>query len=718
MNHMNAQQQFHLGDIQVSAAHNSLSLDNRSAKLQPKAMAVLHYLAVHQERVVSAQELMEQLWAGRIVTQGSVQKSINAIRSALAEIQPEREFIAFYSKRGYQLQVPARFNEPISPTVAVSTPASQIQAPRLPLKRITLSAVVIGVIALVAGLLLWQAQQIPKHHKTQLSHWSNYTRETGHERTPTPHPDNQHLAYIAENFVNSLGESESHLLIRDAKGQDWQIANSQGSWFKLAWSPSGKHLAAVEVKRLEGRPFNPNFYEKANFIYTFHLFTLDLARHQLLEKQTLSQWQGRIFSLSWWDDDTLEIVAKQGPNAGNARYRYARNTQQLTQLDEIDGAANPTASSVLNQVTALASQHGNKTQIDFLNAQQKNIGRYQLDYPHLDISWIPDGSGVLALAEDSQHLLLLYRDGKQLQIPLPSSPDKVFSKARFAPTGEKIYLTQEQRSANIQETRLDGQTQDITQNTQLNFGASYSPNGSDIVYGSVRNNELHLWRAAKSPEQDPKQGPEQSQEQQLTKAPLPEKLGPIKWSANGEALFFNAGNGLYQFNLHNSTTLLLHQSNDKVEAVGLLENRHQLLFLKAQGEIKNLWALDLNSHQEKQITFGSLAGVLAANNVVYLQYLNEPGLWEIDALETSPVNINPDFPANNKLLAVDEGNLYYLSGGNCRESDVLQINLKTREIKTALHRTSTLTNSTAFHPTRGVLQTGCYIPEANLVVVE
>lgn len=704
MNHVNAQQQFHLGDIQVSAAHNSLSLDNRSAKLQPKAMAVLHYLAVHQARVVSAQELMEQLWAGRIVTQGSVQKSINAIRSALAEIQPEREFIAFYSKRGYQLQVPARFNEAVSQTV--SPPASRIQAPGLPLKLIAASVVAIGLIALVVGLSLWRAQQIPKHHKTQFSHWSNYTRETGHERTPTPHPDNQHLAYITENFVSGGGESESHLLIRDAQGKDWQVANSQGSWFKLAWSPSGKHLAAVEVKRLEGRPFNPNFYDKANFIYSFHLFTLDLGRHQLLEKQTLSQWQGRIFSLSWWDDDTLEIVAKQGPNAGNARYRYARNTQQLTQLDEIEGAANPTASSVLNQITALASQHGNKTQIDFLNAQQKNIGRYQLDYPHLDISWIPDGSGVLALAEDSQHLLLLYRDGKQLSIPLPSSPDKLLSKARFAPTGDKIYLTQEQRSANIQEIHLDGQTQDITQNTQLNFGASYSPTGSDIVYGSVRNNEVHLWHTNKG------------QEQQLTKSPLPEKVGPIKWSANGEALFFNAGNGLYQFNFHNSTTVLLHQSSDKVETIGLLENSHQLLFLKSQGDIKNLWALDLNSHQEKQITFGTLAGALAVNNVVYLQYLNEPGLWEIDALENSPTNINPDFPVNSKLLAVIEGNFYYLSGGNCRESDVLQMNLKTREIKTALHRPSPLASSTAFHPTRGVLQTSCYIPEANLVMVE
>lgn len=705
MNHVNAQQQFHLGDIQVSAAHNSLSLDSHSVKLQPKAMAVLHYLAVHQARVVSAQELMEQLWAGRIVTQGSVQKSINAIRSALAEIKPGQEFIAFYSKRGYQLQVPASFSDATSPIAKEAT--WPIQASRLPLKRIIASVVALCVLVLVAGLWHWQSQQIPKHHRTQFSHLNNYTREIGHERTPTPHPDNQHLAYITENFLSSRDESESHLFIRDARGQDWQVANSQGSWFKLAWSPSGKHLAAVEVKRLEGRPFNPNFYEKANFIYTFHLFTLDLARHQLLEKQTLSQWQGRIFSLSWWDDDTLEIVAKQGPNAGNARYRYARNTQQLTQLEEIDGAANPSASSVLNQVTALASQHGNKTQIDFLNAQQKNIGHYQLDYPHLDISWIPDGSGVLAFAEESQHLLLLYRDGKQVSIPLRGGPDKVFSKARFGPAGDKIYLTQEQRSANIQETRLDGETHDITRNVQLNFGASYSPSGADVVYGSVRNNQLHLWRSNS-----------QGQEQQLTKAPLPEKIGPIRWSANGEALFFNAGDGLYQFNFHNGTTVLLHQSSDKVEAIGLLENSHQLLFLKTRGEVKNLWALDLNTHQEKQITFGSLAGVLAVNDVVYLQYLNEPGLWEIAALEKSPININPDLPANSKLLAINEGNLYYLGGGNCRESDVLQMNLKTREAKIALHRTSSLTNSTAFHPARGILQTGCYIPEANVVMLE
>ena len=62
-----------------------------------------------------------------------------------------------------------------------------------------------------------------------------------------------------------------------------------------------------------------------------------------------------------------------------ARYRYSILDQQLTLLDEFEGATNPVASTVLKQKTAIASTHKNQLNIDFLNAQQKRINRVNLD---------------------------------------------------------------------------------------------------------------------------------------------------------------------------------------------------------------------------------------------------------------------------------------------------------------------------------------------------
>src|SRR5690625_5541044 len=68
-------------------------------------MDVLCYLAQYHERVISNDELIAQVWSGRIVTHGSVQKSINLLRKALSELVGEQEFVTHYSKKGYQLQV-------------------------------------------------------------------------------------------------------------------------------------------------------------------------------------------------------------------------------------------------------------------------------------------------------------------------------------------------------------------------------------------------------------------------------------------------------------------------------------------------------------------------------------------------------------------------------------------------------------------------------------
>src|SRR4051812_30191987 len=106
---------FTLGDVQVSPSHNTLNLGEKSIKLQPKVMAVLHYLAANHKRVISNEELMERLWQGRVVTHGSVQKSINALRSAFVELIGERDIIAHYSKRGYQLTIEPSFSSAITP---------------------------------------------------------------------------------------------------------------------------------------------------------------------------------------------------------------------------------------------------------------------------------------------------------------------------------------------------------------------------------------------------------------------------------------------------------------------------------------------------------------------------------------------------------------------------------------------------------------------------
>lgn len=712
---------FSLGDLQVSPSHNQIAARGHVVKLQPKVMAVLHYLACNHERVIGNEELIERLWEGRVVTHGSVQKSINALRSAFSELIGEQELIAHYSKRGYQLTVTPQFavtpqvslpnqlssNEPLLET---EVEAHQTNLPKPNnLRRFTS----LGIILLVAlaALAYYLTKPAPlvisKNHKTSFQASIGYTLETGHERNAVPHPDNQHVAYIHEKFnASGLGENQSEIVVRDQKGADWRITTSNGSWFKLAWSPAGKHLAAIEVTRNEGQAYTPNFYEKPNYLYSFHVFSLDLASNRLLEKQQLSQWQGRIYSLTWWDENTLEFVAKQGTSTTAARYRYSLQDQHLSQLDDLDGVTNLMTSAVLNKQTALASLHKNRVQIDFLNQHQVRQSRWQLDVAMADISWIPDGSGVLIYSEDSRKLLALYRNGEQVHIPLADTKDRVFSRPRYRPDGSAIFYTEEKRSSNILLMNMDGTKTRLTENTDLNYAASFSPDGNKVVYVSVRNNQTHLWLI------------EAGQERQLSSQAIDGRVLAIIWADNGEQLLYSVGTRLYSYSLLSAETSLVLSDSDKVEPIAYSPASHKLVVLKSSRDLRNLWRINTQTQQQKQLSFGSVGSAIEYKGDVIFQYASENGLWVLrnnsDALE----QLVPSLNENAKLLRADAKGVYFIEGGLCRESDIAYFNYATAVKSARLIRDNKIVSTTAFHPDKGSLQTDCYLAEANIVLMK
>jgi len=710
---------FNLGDLRISPSHNTLSFNERSIKLQPKAMEVLHYLAVNQSRVVSTEELLEQLWPGRIVTHGSVQKSINALRSAFADLIGDREIIAHYSKRGYQLNIAPDFvaenRQMDSEDLRIvsddrkneSHEADQSASAKN--QKLRNSLLLAGLI-LISASIYWFANRTPnviKHHKTGFTAAIGYTNETGHERSAVPHPDNQHVAYIREKFSDlTSGETESNIVIRNSAGKDWSLASTNGSWFKLAWSPSGKSLVAIEVKRNEGLPLGSDFYERPNFLYSFHIFTLDVIQNRLLEKQLLSQWQGRIFSVSWWDETNLEIVAKQGPHSGNARYRYSLAHQTLNRLDDIDGIVNPIASAINNKKTAIASLTKNNIQIDFLNEDQTPLSRWQLNLTSADISWIPDASGLLIFSENQRKLMTLYLNGEEQEIPFAEAKDKAFLRPRFSADGNRIFYTEEQRSANIILINPQSEKIQLTDNSNLNYASSFSPDGKKTAYASVRNNQIQIWLI------------ENGQERLITSQALSKKVGAIIWTKNSDQLIFSSGGSVYRYDFTNEKIALIFNSQDKVEPIAYFPEKQILYFAKTTRDNRNVWRMEENNVEEKQLTFGSIASAVEQNGDILFQYIDEKGLWVIHGEDNSLKQVSAQLIENSKLLAADKLGVYFITGGSCRESNIEYFQFADESTKIVLDRESQLVATTDFHPLKGVLETECYIPEANIMILQ
>jgi len=105
-----------VGEWTARPTLNCLEHDGRSVKLEPRAMEVLVHLASRAGEVVSADELIDAVWDGRVVGDGAIYQSINQLRQALGD---DVHYIQTIRKRGYRLIAPVTILEPEADTTVV-----------------------------------------------------------------------------------------------------------------------------------------------------------------------------------------------------------------------------------------------------------------------------------------------------------------------------------------------------------------------------------------------------------------------------------------------------------------------------------------------------------------------------------------------------------------------------------------------------------------------
>lgn len=710
---------FMLDDILVSPQHNNLSLQDQSVTVQPKVMAVLCYLAEHRDRVVGSDELLDQVWKGRVVTHASVQKSINALRNALTELAGEREYVAHFSKRGYQLLLPVvRLGSEELEEVAVTRESAPSIPSRFPRRSFVIGFITLLFLGTLALLWLWLRSATPdlvvsaeveKHHTTHYTATTGLTSETGHERGAEPHPDGRRIAYIRDAIVrdpamadaeDDPGRAQSQIMIRDDRSRDWLLASVDGSWADLAWSPSGRNLVATEIRRAEGLPWMPAYYERPNYLYTFHIFTLDFRGERLLEKNLLSQWQGIVESVTWWDENTIEFIASLGPNSANERYRYVIADQKLSSHPLEDEGFVPVKSAVHDKVSALISRRRGRAQVTFLDAREQLIASWQLATSRVDISWIPDGSGLLVFETDSKKLYNLYTTGEIQPIRFPFNADLSISRPRYSSNGGAIVMTAAAARSAFYLLAPDGADHKIS-GDYVNEQPIFSADGENILFLSLRNAQYQLWRWRSG------------EEQLLTRfAKRPSK---IVWPAGQDFLIYREGNAIWQYQFGGRAPTLLLAKAEQIEPLGYDPLSQWLWSIKQINETRNIWRQSLTTGEEKQLTFGSVGSALEHHGKIYFQYTHQRGLWLWDEAEQNPVQISVNLPENSKLLRITRDAVFFVAGGSCRESDPQMLDINTDAIAVVFERSQSKVTTHDYHPAKGILQTRCILPESNII---
>lgn len=97
-----------VGEWEVDPAADEIRRGEERVTLQPRTMALLMYLAARPGQVVSADELLTEVWEGVIVAPGSLYQSIGQLRLALGDDTDSPSYVVNIPRKGYRLIAPVR----------------------------------------------------------------------------------------------------------------------------------------------------------------------------------------------------------------------------------------------------------------------------------------------------------------------------------------------------------------------------------------------------------------------------------------------------------------------------------------------------------------------------------------------------------------------------------------------------------------------------------
>lgn len=123
---------FFVGGWEVNPQAGIITDGAKTARLEPRAMEVLVYLASKPDTVVSREELEREVWRGALVGYDAVTSTVIKLRKALGDSARQPEFIATVPKRGYRLIAEVRTGtadeSPRPAASADNSPAERLQA--------------------------------------------------------------------------------------------------------------------------------------------------------------------------------------------------------------------------------------------------------------------------------------------------------------------------------------------------------------------------------------------------------------------------------------------------------------------------------------------------------------------------------------------------------------------------------------------------------------
>jgi DNA-binding winged helix-turn-helix (wHTH) protein len=113
---------FTIGDCEILPNEGRVLRDGKEIRPEPQTLRVLLCLAERDGKLVSRDNLIDEVWGGRAISDDPINRAINQVRKCLGDSGKESGYVETLPKRGYRLLKPVQLHSPAPTPTPTPTP--------------------------------------------------------------------------------------------------------------------------------------------------------------------------------------------------------------------------------------------------------------------------------------------------------------------------------------------------------------------------------------------------------------------------------------------------------------------------------------------------------------------------------------------------------------------------------------------------------------------
>lgn len=676
-------------DVKQSRLLNASN--NCEITIEPRTFELLQLFIERPNAVISRQDILEQLWAGSIVTDNAINKLVGNLRKLLGDDAKKPNYIQTVPKRGYRLVCHVETLEIIDFTQdnsnLINESTVQVTSISVWKEKWKTYIGIFFVATLIIAISYFTILKPSNNSSSNINYSAALTRDQGAELSPVMHPNNKHLYYLKENddhenlelWLKNIGTSVTKpvkvkgnisqiiSVIEDTNENQTVIfyldvlANKCGVYQEILSAPEElnqvssayKNLFDCSDKRVKDIDYHPSqnaFYYAAqpknywpNQIYTFDIKT---GEHRIV---TQSQPKG-------WGHHNLDI----SPNG--------------------------------EKLLIMSTDSDYKTQLLSLNLSDNQITKgVKFEKPVYEAIWDHNSKQVYYFASSPSQRIIKSDINGENATEVISISEEILPKLARLPDGKNILFSTENKNYNNRWLNHSDTSKSIDNSTVLDVYPALFHNSDQYLFVSKRSGRMQLYLA----------NSESNKALIVTNLNNSYSLKHVSISEDDKHVLLNVDNKVYQvpiseFNPNEPLTTfkpeyLIYESQNPIISLDWLTDQSAAITRVVNGipelvvvklsdnkalKLDGRWAYGLKDSEQPEFMYF----IERQSNVLYQGNYSSSD----DKLSTKKLNFSNTqitLPTDFYHVKIDANNLYYVNAENGSEYlYVVPINKKS-EIK-------------------------------------